>query len=189
MLMLLSGQRAQTIAAPSPSVGFDGVCACSFEIVELLKACRPGHLVDRIQLQACDKDPTLCVVAMTKEYSSRTRHLHKDSESQLLLSYKAPHKQVEAATISRWVLCIMAQAGVDMGECKSHSARAASTSAARVSVPIETVLAAGGWTSAATFAKFYDKPIVTQQSFGGAVLERFGNRSGVCWLWFTVEYC
>ena len=49
---------------------------------------------------------------------------------------------------------------------KPHSTRAASTSAAsNASVSLDDTLHTAGWSSASTFAKFYNKPIVKENTF------------------------
>ena len=48
----------------------------------------------------------------------------------LFISYSKPHKPVQAATISRWIRNMLVKAGVD-SNFKTHSTRAASTSAAK----------------------------------------------------------
>ena len=74
-------------------------------------------------------------------------------------------------TISRWLKQVLDYAGVDTHVFKSHSTRAASTSAAKAQdVPLDQILEAAGWSKEATFSKFYDKPVVTVPGFGHAVL-------------------
>ena len=48
---------------------------------------------------------------------------------------------------------------------KPHSTRAAATSGAFLkSMPLEHILAFAGWSSSATFAKFYKKPVINIDS-------------------------
>ena len=59
----------------------------------------------------------------------------------------------------------MQEAGIDIDSYKAHSTRAASTSAAlQNGVPIDTILQTGGWSSEATFARYYNKEILDKQS-------------------------
>ena len=69
----------------------------------------------------------------------------------------------------------MAQSGVDTNRFKAHITRGESTSAAKGLVPIDVILAHGGWTSQSTFAKFYDRKVSEVQSLGGAIVSRFAG--------------
>ena len=71
-----------------------------------------------------------------------------------------PHKEVSKATISRWIKCLLSEAGIDTDIFSAHSTRAASSSAAKAShVPINDILKTAGWSSERTFAKHYCVPI------------------------------
>ena len=65
----------------------------------------------------------------------------------------------------------MLQAGIDTVNFKPHSARAASNSAAfRKGIPLETIIAAAGWSTQCTFATYYKKDVKEDITFGKAVL-------------------
>ena len=68
---------------------------------------------------------------------------------------------------------MLARAGIDTTRYKAHSTRAASTSAAkRNATPIAKIMGAAGWKSIDTFAKFYDKPLASQdKDFAELVLD------------------
>ena len=91
----------------------------------------------------------------------------------LFLSFKPPHKPIGAATVARWTLEVLAKSGVDTDRFKSHSTRAASTSVGSTMLPIDRILASGGWTSASTFAKYYNKRVEVEQTLGEVLLQRF----------------
>ena len=62
-------------------------------------------------------------------------------------------------------------AGVDVSVYKPHSVRSATTSKAkRNHASLDEIMKTAGWSSAATFAKFYDKEIVSNVTFNEAVL-------------------
>ena len=64
----------------------------------------------------------------------------------------------------------MGFAGIDTEVYKPHSTRATSTSKAKEKhIPLENIMAAAMWNNASTFAKFYDKEIVEQDSGPGLV--------------------
>ena len=72
---------------------------------------------------------------------------------------------VQTTTISRQIQTVIQDAGIDIALCKAHSTRAATTSAAPHNVvQIDTILQTAGWSSEATFAKYYNKEILDKQS-------------------------
>ena len=56
---------------------------------------------------------------------------------------------------------------------KPHSTRAASNA----SVSLDDILHTVGWSSESTFAKFYNKPIVKENTFADKVLNTVSNRT------------
>ena len=125
-------------------------------------------------LKAYPDDISLCVVNALKVYSDRTRQFRPEgNKGPLLLSFVAPHKPIGPSTVSRWSLDVMKKAGINVSVYKAHSTRAAATSAGKGSVPIDVILSSAGWSSARTFAEFYDKPIDGPPSLGSALLDRF----------------
>ena len=65
----------------------------------------------------------------------------------------------------------MKAAGIDTTVFKPHSMRAAATSAAKAAnVPLQEIMNTAGWHSNSTFAKFYDRPIRSDNNFAEAVL-------------------
>ena len=65
----------------------------------------------------------------------------------------------------------MAKAGVDISIYKPHSVRSAATSKAKVNnASLQDIMKTAGWSSAATFARFYDKEIDSGSSFATSVL-------------------
>ena len=62
------------------------------------------------------------------------------------------------------------KAGINTSVFKSHSTRAAATSAAHLAnVNVELIMKAAGWTNVSTFAKFYKKPI-QENTWADAIL-------------------
>lgn len=106
---------------------------------------------------------SLCPVKTVQMYMQRTTLLRINSESevsQLIISYKKPHKPVKACSISRWIKETLSDAGVDTAIFKGHSTRAASTSAASVKgVSVNDIMAMAGWSRSSTFKRFYHRHI------------------------------
>ena len=78
------------------------------------------------------------------------------------MSYQKPHNPLPTATIGRWLKEVLKRAGVDIQKFSAHSTRSASVSAAKsLNISVKTILDAAGWSNAATFATFYDWPVIS----------------------------
>ena len=76
-----------------------------------------------------------------------------------------------SSTVARWIKVVMRAAGIDVSVFKPHSTRSASTSRAwgrGVSIP--DILKTGDWSSATTFHRYYNRPVI-HASFAQAILE------------------
>lgn len=137
----------------------------------LLKQNRPGFNVHFVELFAYPPDRRLCVFTVLKEYLMRTAQARSNSQK-LFISYVKPFKAVSRETISRWIKTVMSKSGINLKSYSSHSARSAVVSKAFHNlIPVECILRRAGWTSEKTFAKFYKKPIESdEQRFQRAVL-------------------
>ena len=96
----------------------------------------------------------------------------RGTETQLFIAHQKPHKKASRDTIRRWIKQIMATAGIDVTVFKPHSVRAAATSKAKLNnASTSDIMKAAGWTSAVTFAKYYDKPIDLAEPLSFSVLK------------------
>ncbi len=153
---LTTGQRAQTLSLFDVRNMTVVNKQVTILITELIKTSKLGKARPVIILSAYPHDKTICVVRTLLEYLRRTKTF-RNSQTKLFLSYAAPHKEIGAQTVSRWLKLCLTEAGIDV-MFKSHSFRAASTSAAaRKGVPIDFILQTAGWTNSSTFAKFYNR--------------------------------
>ena len=110
------------------------------------------------------------MVEHLKEYLQRTKQL-REEHSQLLISYVKPFKPVSKDTISRWVKQVLESARIDINKYSAHSSRAASTSSCKAKgLSLADIMKSAGWSNSSTFAKFYDKPVVTASANFGSVL-------------------
>ena len=174
LTLLVSGQRGQTVHLLSIDHMVSVNNCYTFQIIDHLKQSRPSVKNPLVELSPF-KDETLCAVTTLKEYLTRTQSL-RGSESQLFISYNRPFKRVSRDTISRWVKLVLTDSGIDTSRFKPHSTRTASTSAAsNASVSLDDILRTAGWSSESTFAKFYNKPIVKENTFADKVLSNVNN--------------
>ena len=133
-----------------------------FKVYDKVKQTRPGHHVQDLCFKAYAPDRRLCIVTYLKHYLDLTESLRKE-HTQLLISFSKPHKPVTRDTISRWLKNVLDAAGIDTSVFTAYSIRSASTSAAKAKgASMDQVLSAGGWSTASTFGKYYNKPILKQ---------------------------
>ena len=169
LLALITAQRAHTLSKLKISEMTERDGHITFCIGEALKTKAAGTA--RIEIKPFDMDKAVCVVTLIKMYIRRTRAIILDDT--VFLSFVKPHRAVHVDTIRRWIMDIMSEAGIETASFKPHSTRAASTSKAKArEVPLHTIMNAAMWSGTSTFAKFYDKPIVTDKhSFSSAFLD------------------
>ncbi len=168
LLLLCSGQRVQTISMMNvKEITFSSVDV-QIRISARLKTSKPG-IGTVIVFKKFEKEE-LCVFKCLNEYISRTSKI-RDSDF-LLISTKRPYKKASSQTISNWAKNILLLSGVDTSKFSSHSFRHSSTSkAASLGVSLDTIMCSAGWTkSSKVFAKFYDRPILTNEDFGLSIL-------------------
>lgn len=141
-----------------------------FQIAGLSKTRRSGppREVTYFTFKECK---AICPVATLEVYERRTADLRTTERdtNPLFIGCVKPHKPVTSSTISRWVRNLMQASGIDVSTFKSHSTRAASTSAATsLGVSVKDIMKTANWTSESTFKRFYLKPILSD--FGNSVL-------------------
>ena len=170
LLLLVTSQRGQSIHyldLKHMTVENDKY---SFEILDHIKTNNPRRPTTRIEITKYVPDTTLCPLACLKTYINRTKVLRND-ETRLFVSYVRPHKAVSRDTISRWTKDTLKLCGIDTTIFTAHSTRSASTSKAdEKDVPVHEIMAKAGWTSAETFRKYYNKPVIQDNQLGPAVL-------------------
>lgn len=165
LLLLVSGQRGQTIHLLDINNMFVSDNKYTFVIPNHLKQSKPGVPNPKVVLESFEKS-SICIVTTLREYLSRTKSLRGSSQSQLLISYVQPYKPVSRDTITRWVRCTIALAGINVTKYSAHSTRAASVSAAkRDSVNLDDILRTAGWSSECCFARHYNKRIAKTSGY------------------------
>ena len=146
----------------------------TFVLNKPMKTAKTGEPLQTISLKSYDKVPKLCVVRTLKEYLKRTKPIR--GSPMLFLSYKKPHTNVPRDTVSRWVMSVMNQSGIDTGVYKSHSTRGAGVSAGvRLGISTNVLLKYGSWKGEKTMAKHYAKKVedAPEVDLGQAPLDEF----------------
>ena len=170
LMMVVTGQRAQTLSLLNLDQCQISKNKIQFVITENVKTSRPGKSALQLQLEKYPPDQRLCIVKYLKAYINRTASIR--ASQQLFISFRKPHGAVKKGTISHWIKAVLHKAGVDTEIFQGHSVRAASCSkAARQGVPLNVILAHGGWHTSSTFQTYYNKPLVgNNKNFQKAVL-------------------
>ncbi|XP_069107780.1 uncharacterized protein [Argopecten irradians] len=174
LVALVTGQRCQTLALLNLDNMHKTPSGIVFHIPDKIKQTRPGYVNPTVVLPKFSGNRKLCVVKTMEHYLHLTESLRSDQTRELFITHCKPHGAASKATISRWVKETLQKSGIDTTIFKAHSTRAASTSAAmRGNVPLETILKTAGWNKDCVFRKFYQKPILCDNSsseFGLTVL-------------------
>ena len=174
LLCLLTAQRCQTLSKLDIKLMQKLPGKYVFTIGDKLKTTRPGKHLEPIELADFELDINLCVVTHLNQYLAKTETLRGSTSQLLLISYVKPHKAVSNTTIGKWCKSVLRDAGIDVAVFSSHSGRSAAISyASHTSLTLPEILKASGWSNVQTFAKHYNKPIVS--NFGTSVLEHFQN--------------
>ena len=169
LLLLLSGQRGQTIHLMDLRNMTLTDSHAKFRIGDLTKTSAPGRHVHELSFKAYAPDRRLCVITSLHQYVKVTKPIRGQC-TKLFVTTKKPHCAASRDTIRRWAKDIMTLAGIDMNVFTAHSTRAASTSKAAKFIPLQTILKTATWSNEATFTKYYQKPI-TNSTFASAVLQ------------------
>ena len=123
-----------------------------------------------VKLSAYPHEEKLCVVSRCSVYLERTNPL-RGNETRLFITHQKPQKKKGRDTIRRWIRQIMTRAGIDISVYKPHSVRSAASSKAKANnASLQEIMKPAGWSSAATFARFYDKKIDTGSCIAISVL-------------------
>ena len=127
LILLVSGQRLQTVFFMSLDNMRSTSSSFTFVIADLLKQSRPGYKNPSIILQSYPKDERLCIFTLLKAYIQRTAPLRKDVRA-LFICVNKPHGPASKDTLSRWVKLVLETAGIDTDRFAPHSTRSASSS-------------------------------------------------------------
>ena len=158
--ILAGGHRSQTIHSINVLDIKATAEKCIIPIYTPIKQTKKGKHLKPLEFKVYPHEEKLCVVHNLTTYLDRTRSVRKSAS--LFLSYHKPHKPVSKDTVTRWVNNIMKKAGVDTTKYVTHSCRAAASSfALQKKVPINKIVESCGWSSEKTFARHYQKDILT----------------------------
>lgn len=165
LLALATGQRIQTlhlIKVENIIIDPNGI---KIHIPEHIKTSSVRSYQPLLDLPYFEEN-NICVATTLVSYIERTESYRNSSEEYLLLSSKEPYKRATKSTIARWIKTTLKHAGINTDIFSAHSTRHAVTSAAnRAGVSWDTIRKTAGWSvSSLTFAKFYNRPLSSDQN-------------------------
>ena len=169
LMLLLSGQRGQTLHLLDVRNLSLSESQAIFGIGDLLKTSRPGAHFSGLVFEAYPHDSRLCIVHTIKHYLYRTRSIRGELTG-LFLTTRSPVWLASRDTLRRWVRDVMRAAGIDLTVFSPHSTRSASSSKAALVLPLSTVVSTIGWARESTFTRHYHKPLAPHGQFARAVL-------------------
>lgn len=164
LLALTTAHRMQTLSKIDVRNIEETDSQINIKITDLIKTSRPGHNQPTLYLPFFRQKPEICPANTLLAYLERTRPL-RGNNHYLFVSYRKPHEIVGSQSISRWIKSTMGECGVDVSIFSAHSTRHASTSRARhFGLSVDTIRKTAGWSgTSSTFAKFYDRTIISNQ--------------------------
>ena len=115
LMALITAQRAQTLHSLKLSNMMLSDSEITFHISVRLKTQPVGSELTFEKFS----NPDLCIVRLMCKYFEETRGLRADD--QLLISFVRPHGLVSCDAVRRWILSVMADAGLDVSIFKPHS--------------------------------------------------------------------
>lgn len=174
LMLLATGQRAQTLSLIECSNILESDDKIEIKIPKRVKTSGKNRLQPMLILPFFNERPDICVPRSLKTYIARTKDI-RGSTKELFITTKKPYKKASTQTICRWIKRILQKSGLDTSTFTAHSTRHAATSAAaRKGINVDTIRRTAGWTQkSVTFAKFYNRPLMTghesNDSFARAV--------------------
>ena len=113
LLLLVTGQRGQSIHLMTLLAMKLTESECQFQILNHTKTSKPGHSTTSITISEFEQDPRICPLTALKEYLDRAQGL-RNGEQYLFISYVKPHRTVSRDTISRWTKSVLESSGMTL---------------------------------------------------------------------------
>jgi len=119
----------------------------------------------------------VCPVNCFSEYWKRTSSMRDVSCPSLFVITKRPYTGASSSTIGRWIKSCITDAGIDGSVFSAHSTRGAGASKASASgVATDAILRAASWSSESTFARHYNRTIISPSPVPAAIISQTSSR-------------
>lgn len=164
LLALTTAHRVQTLSKICIQNLITSDSQIIIKIPDLIKTSRTGNNQPALYLPFFYQKPEICPARTLLAYLDRTKTLRGNC-NYLFISHRKPHAMVGPQTLSRWIKCSLEESGIDVSIFSAHSTRHASTSRARqLGLSVDAIRKTAGWSgTSSTFARFYDRTIITNQ--------------------------
>lgn len=161
LLALVTAHRVQTLSKITVDQIVTVDNAIVIKIPEHIKTSKVGVKQPSLHLPLFSEHPEICPAKTLTTYIDRTKNLRKSNN--LFISFRKPYNCVCSQTLSRWIKSTLKDSGIDVSIFSSHSTRHASTSMAhKLGVSLDVIRQTAGWSgNSTTFAKFYNRPILS----------------------------
>lgn len=106
------------------------------------------------------------------DYLTKTKDL-RAKEKSIFITFKKSYQTASSQTLARWIKSCLQKAGVDTQQFSAYSTKhAAISTASLIGIDIDTTRRTAGWFNKSdVFTRFYNRPIITDQSiFAKSVL-------------------
>ena len=176
LFLLATGQQFKALGLMKHRDFSWGAGRCTLRYTSKMKSNDPGRNPLILNFEEFGVNE-LCVYSYLKEYMGREEL--KGAGEAVFATTRSPHVAAAQETLTRYVRCTMAEAGIDMGIFTPNSCHHAFTSAAaRTPVPLATIIMAAGWTSETTFRRFYNRPLSTRGTTTTNLIPNIWGESG-----------
>ena len=93
----------------------------NFHFSKLTKTWKKGKAPPCLEPRAYPQNKDSCVMACLDTYLKRSNSWCEKRQTELLLSYLKPQKEIQKFTPARWVKVVLRKAGIDTSQFKAHS--------------------------------------------------------------------
>lgn len=162
LLALVTGHRMQTLALIKINNIKSYQSKIEIRIPDKIKTSSKNKMQPLLVLPVYETNKKICAATALIDYMAATKDMRGQINA-LFVSLKKPVKAITKNTLSNWTKGTLKLSGIDTSIFSAHSTRSASTSAAkRLGINLEAIRKTAGWTAgSSTFAKFYDRDIIS----------------------------
>lgn len=172
LLALATGQRVQTLGLIMRENIHFSDSGVKILVPDPIKTSKPKSFQPCLNLPYLRENPQLCVASTLKKYLDETADLRQSNDN-LFITFKKPHRPASKQSLSRWIKDTLSAAGIDTTIFTAHSTRHSSTSKAqRKGLSLDVIRNSAGWSkNSETFARFYNRPLSETGSFLNSVFD------------------
>lgn len=172
LLALITAHRVQTFSLIEIQNINTSEERVEIKIPARIKNSGPNKYQPVLILPFFNEKPEICAASVLISYMNRTKDIRRTNS--LFISFRRPYKAATAQTLSRWIKGTLEKSGLDTSIFTAHTTRHAATSAAfRKGLNLDVIRNTAGWTENSNiFARFYNRPLATKDSFASTILSK-----------------